>query len=156
MEISVHPFSEGFLSFICDVYEQNMEALHGGVIPEHEWRKYFVGEAADPSEVNYVVAVNQKPAAWIKLNGLDGDGIYISMLVVDDLYKHQGIGSYAIQFAEAFAQNNGKAAVRIKTTKDNIAAVKCYLKQGYRIIREINYTVGDDVARDGYEFIKSI
>jgi ribosomal protein S18 acetylase RimI-like enzyme len=78
------------------------------------------------------------------------------MLVVDDAFKHQGVGSYAISYSEDCAKNNGKTAIRVYTTRDNEAATKCYLKNGYEIIKEIRYSVGDGVIRDGYEFRKSL
>jgi ribosomal protein S18 acetylase RimI-like enzyme len=96
-----------------------------------------------------------KPAAWLKMNGMNNDKICISMLVVDDAYKRSGVGSFAVRFAEEFAETHAKTAVRIQTTKDNIPATQCYQKQGY-IAKEIVYAVGDGINRDGYEFIKEI
>ncbi|MBE5965405.1 MAG: GNAT family N-acetyltransferase [Lachnospiraceae bacterium] len=87
---------------------------------------------------------------------LDKSDICISMLVVDDLFKHKGVGGFALQFAEKFASEHSKEAIRIQTTKDNTIAKKFYLKYSYDIIREMVYQVGDGVDREGYEFIKHI
>ena len=131
------------------------EVLHGNVISFEEWRKAF-GVEADPYEVNFIILLENVPAAWLKINGLNSKSICISMLVVDNSYKRRGIGSFAVKFAEVYAKNNGKIIIRIRTTKDNNAAIQCYMKQGYKILREMRYAVGDGIERDGYEFQKLI
>jgi ribosomal protein S18 acetylase RimI-like enzyme len=144
------------VQFVHDVFEQNIEILHGSLITIVEWKKYIFGEYADPYEQHYIILADEKPAAWLKLNGLNSNNICISMLVVDDKFKRQGIGSYAVRFTEEYAVINNKKAIRIQTTKDNLAATHFYLKQGYQILKTINYAVGDGILRDGYEFFKRI
>ena len=156
MEISIVPLIKELIPFVYDVFKQNIEVLHGGnIISENEWNKYLLGEYTDPCEANFIVLAEQEPAAWLKINGLDGDVIGISMLVVDITYQRQGVGSFAIKYAEEYAKSHDKSAICIQTTKDNTAATQCYLKQGYEIVREMRYVVGDGVLRDGYEFRKN-
>lgn len=156
MEISVTPLTENLIPFVHDAFEQNIEILHGSPISEDAWYLYLLGEKADPYEVNFIILADQKPAAWLKINGLNSDSICISMLVVDDAYKRCGIGSFALKYTEEYALNQGKKQIRIQTTTDNVAAAQCYLKCGYKIIKEMKYTVGDGILRDGYEFIKDL
>ena len=154
MNLSVKKMNADFIPFIYHVFEQNRAALHCGHISQEEWFDFIFGEAADPYEIHFIITDNDFPAAWLKLNGLNTPVICISMLVVDKTYQHKGIGRYAIRYAENYAIDNSKTAVRIQTTKDNIIAKECYLKCGYEIIREMVYRVGDG-DREGYEFQKS-
>jgi len=154
MVLTAVPLIEEFVPFLDHVFRQNIEVLHGGEISVDEWRRYLVGEDADPHEVNFVITADGENAAWLKIHSMNKSIICISMLVVDDKYKRMGVGSFAVGFAEDFARGNKKTGVRIQTTADNVAATRCYLKCGYKIVREMKYVVGDGVMRDGYEFLK--
>jgi len=156
MEINVTLLTEDLISFVHDVFEQNIEILHGSPISESVWYEYALGEKADPYETHFIILADEKPAAWLKINGLNSDVICISMLVVDDAYKRRGIGSFALKYTEEYAEKQGKKTILIQTTTDNIPATQCYLKHGYKIIKEMKYTVGDDILRDGYEFSKNL
>ncbi len=155
MKLDVVSLDDKLVPFVNAVYEQNREILHGPVININEWHESLFGKEADPYEVSFIVMTDGKPAAWLKMNGMNNDKICISMLVVDDAYKRSGVGSFTVRFAEDLAKAHAKTAVRIQTTKDNIPATQCYLKQGY-IAKEIVYAVGDGINRDGYEFTKEI
>lgn len=153
MEYQIKKLCKCHIPFIADVYEENRSALHGVHIPISEWFICLQNDA-DPDEANFIISVNGENAAWLKLNGILSDKIYISMLVVSKKYQRMGIGSHAIRFTELFAKENGKNAVMIQTTTDNIPAQNCYKKQGYRIEKYIKYTVGDGIKRDGILFCK--
>jgi ribosomal-protein-alanine N-acetyltransferase len=155
LKVSVIPLKEDLISFVHNAFKQNIEILHGISISENEWHKYLLGEDADPYEMNFIFLAEQNPAAWLKINGINSETICISMLIIDNTYKRQGIGSFMMKYSEEYAKNHNKSAVRIQTTKDNIAATQCYLRQGYKI-NEIKYAVGDGVLTDGYEFTKSL
>ena len=155
MKLDMVSLDNKLVPFIHAVYEQNREILHGTVITLDEWHDAFFGMECDPYEVNFIVMADDKPAAWLKINGMNDNEICISMLVIDDVHKRSGAGSFAVRFAEGFAKAHAKTGVRIRITKDNIPAVQCYLKQGY-IAKEIIYAVGDGLYRDGYEFTKEI
>lgn len=112
---------------------------------------------SDPYEINFIITADEESAAWMKLNGLDAQGeIYIAMLVVAKEHQRNGIGGFAVRFAEDYARERKRDTVRIKTTKDNVLAVDFYLKQGYEIEEHICYAVGDGIVRDGYLFKKEL
>jgi len=157
MEIAITTLTADHIPFVHDVFTQNIDILHGGeVISEKDWYDGLLGECADPYEVNFIILSDRRPAAWLKINGLNGDTACISMLVVDRNFQRQGVGSFAVRYAEGYARECGKTAVRIQTTRDNTAAANCYLRLGYQIAREMKYAVGDGVLRDGYEFRKEL
>jgi GNAT superfamily N-acetyltransferase len=155
MKLIATSLNKELIPFIHNVFEQNREILHGNIMTLDEWYIVF-GEEADPYEANFVIMADSVPAAWLKINGLNKETISISMLVVDDKFKHKGVGRFAINYSEDYARKNNKSAILIYTTKDNIIAKTCYLKCGYEITHELVYKVGDGIDREGYEFEKII
>lgn len=159
MNLKIKKMSNEDIPFVFHVFEQSRSVLHGNYISLEEWTKYFANldiSGGDPYESHHIVTANDTPAAWLKINGWNKPEICISMLVVDDLFKHKGVGQFAMQFAEKEARYWGKSAIRVQTTRDNAVATECYLKCGYEIMGEMMYRVGDGVEREGYEFKKSI
>lgn len=135
--------------FICMFYAQNIEALHGKEIPLSEWKEILSKD--DPDEQNFLICKGAMPVAWLRVNGLSGkETAWISMLVVSNNAHRQGVGSFAVKYAEEFVQSKGFTSLGIKTTADNVAAVACYKKLGYEIIGEHIGAVGDGVKRPGY------
>lgn len=106
--------------------------------------------------MNFIITADNQPAAWLKINGINNEMPSISMLVVEDFFKHCGVGSFAIHFAEEYIKRLGKSSLLIFTTKDNGPAAQCYLKNGYKLMDEIQYAVGDGIIRPGYKFQKDV
>ena len=155
MTYTIKKLSSRYIPFVDAVYAENIEILHGDPISLQEWADSLI-DNADSSEVNFVIFIDEEPGAWLKINGLDEEEIYISMLVVAKRYQRKGVGCYALQFAEKYALERGKNAVKILTTKDNAAAISLYLAQSYEIEKSIRYTTGDGALHDGYRFGKEI
>ena len=57
------------------------------------------------------------------------------MLVVSDRHQRQGVGRYAVGFAEDFVRQRGFGRLAIHTTEDNLPARNLYSKCGYALIR---------------------
>src|SRR5690606_14853248 len=86
-------------TFVCMFYTQNIDALHGREIPLNQWKEILSKD--DPDEKNFLIYKNEMPVAWLRVNGLmNNDIAWISMLVVSDRNHHQGIGNYAVAYAE--------------------------------------------------------
>ena len=166
MNLSVKKMNDEDIPFIFEVFEQNRNVLHENHTSLEEWTEYFTNSdtsgSDSPYESHHIIVADDCPAAWLKINGWNEPEIWISMLVVDDFYKHKGVGKFAIQFAEKTARYWAKSAIRFQTTRDNDIAKDCYLKCGYEIVREPDgpvpmiYKVGDGIDREGYEFKKII
>lgn len=159
-ELNYKKMNNGDIPFIFRVFEQNRAILHGSYISLAEWTEYFTNldttGGGAPYESHHIIMADEIPAAWLKINEWNKPEIYISMLVVDDAFKHIGVGKFAIHFVEKQARYWAKSAVRVQTTSDNIITKECYLKRGYEIISEMVYKVRDGVDREGYEFSKNI
>ncbi|MDD4164618.1 MAG: GNAT family N-acetyltransferase [Eubacteriales bacterium] len=130
----------------------NKAALHGGDMTLDEWKQACLKNLADPDETNFIIQKGIIPVAWLKVNSLKSSWAWISMLVVHEKFHRQGIGSFAVQYAEDFVRSKGINIIGIHTTVDNIAAKNCYKKLGYHIHDEAECITGDGVKRLGLSF----
>ena len=55
------------------------------------------------------------------------------MLFVAKNFQRQGIGSFAISYAEEYVREKNFTTIAIQTDEDNLPAKNLYLKCGYRI-----------------------
>lgn len=153
-----------YLTFICDLltYPSNVSALHLKNIPESEFwqfyremKKSLIFDAPD-DELNYIIRKGVVPIAWLKLNGLNDDSLWISMLIVHEKFRKLGAGTFAINSAEEFAVSTGRKHIYINTTADNIIAQSLYKKAGYTVVKEAYQQYEDHTERIKYTFHKEI
>lgn len=141
--------------YITMLYGKNVDTLHGNEIGYNEWCETI--SANDEDEAHFLIYKGAIPVAWLKINGLcDNNSSWISMLAVEPKYQKQGVGTFAVDFAEQFCKSEGKKLLFIKTTEDNTAAKKLYLKCGFAVCDKTTYTTGDGVNRAGVIFLKKI
>jgi len=121
MNLSAKKMSDEDIPFIYHVFEQNRALLHESYISLEEWTKHLAGTdtsgGGDPYESHHIIMAGATPAAWLKIHSWNKPEICISMLVVEDSFKHKGVGSFAIKFAEKQARYWAKSAIRIQTTR---------------------------------------
>jgi len=141
------------LSFIEDVYRENLDSLHGSPISFSEWKEALC-TTHDPDEQHFIITMNGHEAAWMKLNGMACEDPYISMLVVKKSFQHMGVGRFAVKEAERYVMARGKTELRIKTTADNAAAIACYQNCGYDVEKQMSMVCGDNIVRNGFRFLK--
>lgn len=116
--------------FVCILYAQNREALHGEKLSLPGWRELL--SANDPDEAHFLICKGALPVGYLKLNGLQGrEEARISMLCVARAHHRTGVGSYAVTRAEAILREKGFTKAGIQTTKDNYPARNLYRKLGY-------------------------
>lgn len=117
--------------FVRILFVQNKETLHAENI-SLEWEELLSADDAD--EKHFLVCKGAMPVAYLKINGLENESeAWISMLFVAKDFQCQGIGSFAITYAEEYVKSKGFASIAIQTDADNMPAQKCYLKHGYHI-----------------------
>ncbi len=130
-DIYVIRATEKHANFVCDVYEENREALHGDSIAFYEWESILL--PIDPDEINFLACLDGVAMAWFRVNGLlNSDAAWLSMLVVAKKYQRQGVGRFAVGYAERLAKERGFPELRIHTHRDNIPARACYTSLGYQ------------------------
>lgn len=129
--------------FICDLLtdSSNASALHVKPLSNDEYRQFYdemrVALIFDvDDELNYIIRKGTIPVAWLKINGLSVESLWISMLVVHKKYRRQGVGNFAMNFVNEFALSTGRRHIYIHTTADNIAAIALYKKYSYTVTAE--------------------
>lgn len=131
------PLEQENIIFICSLMSEpnNISALHTDIIPLDEWRKTFAEAENDVDEENFIIYNKDIPCGWLKLNGLKSNDIaWISMLVVSEKFKHQGIGKFAVEFSINYLKQRNFQEIKLQTTTDNFAAIELYQKCGFVII----------------------
>lgn len=152
------------LMFICDLltHPSNVAALHMKRIPDNECRQFYkemrealiLGAADD--ELNYIIKKGVVPIAWLKLNGLSKDHLWISMLIVHEKYRNLGVGMFALNFVERFASSTQRNHIYIHTTSDNFIALSLYKKAGYRVVGKTTHLYEDKTQLVRYTLHKEI
>lgn len=123
--------------FICSLMSEpnNISALHTDIIPLDEWQKSFAEAENDADEENFIIYNKDVPCGWLKLNGLkSNDTAWISMLVISEKFKRQGVGKFAVDFSINYFKQRNFQEIKLQTTADNFAAIKLYQKCGFVII----------------------
>lgn len=121
--------------FVRILFIQNRDALNTDNISLEEWKDLLA--ANDPDERHFLVCKGAMPVAYLKINGLEGKSeAWISMLFVAKNFQRQGIGSFAIKYAEEYVRSKGFTTIAIQTDKENLPAQGCYLKCGFQIFEQ--------------------
>lgn len=121
--------------FVRILFIQNRDVLNTDNISLAEWRDLLA--ANDSDERHCLVCKGAMPVAYLKINGLEGKSeAWISMLFVARNFHRQGIGSFAIKYAEEYARSKGFETIAIQTDKENLPAQGCYLKCGFQIFEQ--------------------
>ncbi|MBD5104386.1 MAG: GNAT family N-acetyltransferase, partial [Ruminococcaceae bacterium] len=155
-KLTVTPVEErGHIEALSNIYNRNIEPLHGGEITLEEWESFL--SEKDSDEAHFLIYKSSFPAAWLKVNGLENKETgWISMLAVEPVFQKMGVGSFAVKFAEDFLRLRQKNKACICTTEDNTAAQRLYKKCGYGILENRECETGDGVKRKGLVFEKII
>lgn len=141
--------------FITMIFGKNADTLHCDAIMFDEWKRLL--SLNDPDEMHFLIHKGALPVAYLKINGLKNRDIaWVSMLAVEPCMQHQGIGTFAINFAEEYLRSKGFSKIGIHCTGDNIPAQKLYKKCGYTITEYGEYTTSDGDNHIRYTFNKEI
>lgn len=143
--------AEKDLPFIMEVYNQNIEALHGNNRSNEVWRKLL----SDTNSAYYIV-YSENPVAWFRVDYNADDSLELGMLQVKPIYHHQGIGKFVLSTVESLAKEKGLKRVVIHTTEDNHIAQMLYSSSGYLLMEIGPCTTADGQKRVGYTYQKVI
>ena len=130
--LTVIPATINEAYFVRILFVQNKDILNARNISLSGWREIL--SVDNPDEKHFLVCKGAMPVAYMKINGLlNSDKAWISMLFVAKDFQHQGIGSFALNYAEQYVKGLGFNEIKIQTDKENIAAINCYSNSGYQI-----------------------
>lgn len=158
--IEFHDIEEKDMRFLSELLnnERILAALHNEKLSYDEWldvyRKYWKN---DTDEKHFIMFWEDKPAGWLKINGLDGNNTaWLSMLAVTPEYQRKGLGKAAVSFFEEYISDRGFSSAGINTTEDNSAAQSLYKKCGYEITERSESVTGDGSKMMSYTFFKNL
>lgn len=121
--------------FVRILFAQNKDTLNTANISLREWKEIL--SAKDPDEKHLIICKGAMPVAYMKINGLlSKNEARLSMLFVAKNFQRQGVGSFAIRYAEQYSKEKGFGSVSVQTDIDNLAAKSCCLKCGYRMYEQ--------------------
>ena len=158
--ITFRGLEEKDMRFLADLLnnESILAALHSEKLSYDEWldvyRKHWKN---DTDEKHFILFSEDKPAGWLKINGLDGnDTAWLSMLAVTPEYQRKGLGTAAVSFFEEYISDRGFYSAGIHTTEDNSAAQKLYKKCGYEITERSESMTGNGSKMMSFTFLKKL
>ena len=140
--------TEADLPFIAEVYNENINALHGSHRSLDDWKRLLA-----KTETAYYIVHTEQPVAWFRIDREDG-GFWLGMLQVKPCFFRQGIGGYILSVAESMAKAEGFDKIGVHTTEDNLAALSLYTSAGYTVAETGPCTTADGVERLGYTLCK--
>lgn len=127
---SVMPATVNEAYFVRVLFVLNREALKTGDISYSEWQELL--SLKDSDEKHFLICKGSLPVAYMKINGLESkDNAWLSMLFVAPRFHRQGIGEFAVGYAERFVSQLGFCELSIQTTSDNVPAQNLYKKCGF-------------------------
>lgn len=132
----LRPMEQADVSYLKELLTlpEITESLHWSPTAAEIEDAYETIWSKDPDEAHYIIAVQDKPVGWLKLNGLmDHQTLWVSMLVLHPLEQSKGYGRKVLVQVEEMAVNRGFRSVGIQTTADNTAAIALYQKRGYQM-----------------------
>ena len=130
--LTIIPATKNEAYFVRILFAQNKDILNSVNISLSEWREILSVE--DPDEKHFLICKGALPVAYMKINGLlNTDKAWLSMLFVAKDFQHQGIGSFALNYAEKYVKERGFDVINVQTDKENIIAINFYSKFGYQI-----------------------
>ena len=145
----ITPCTRADIPFVADVYQKNVEALHGNLRDFETWDRLLTDEKS-----SYYIVRTDKPVAWFRIDF--ADAFELGMLQVEPKYHRQGIGRYIVSVVESIADEKGFKQVVIHTTDDNIPAQKLYSECGYSLVEIGPCTTADGKNRIGYTYQKDL
>lgn len=155
----VKPLTADDVHYVASIMSEtrNITALHSTYHSLSEWKYIFDENACDADEENFLICSDNDVCAWLKLNGLlNADTAWISMLVVSDKYKHQGVGKFAVEYAFEYLHSKGFNQIGIQTTKDNVAAINLYKKYGFNIVELKKFKTEYGTKTKAYVMMKTL
>ncbi len=138
------------IPFIREVYEENIENLHGVHRDVETWRILLKKE-----NTGYYIVRAGEDVAWFRIDEEDG-GFWLGMVQVKPDFQRRGIGKYILSVAETMAKKRGFRKLGIHTTEDNLAARALYVSAGYAVTEIGSCTTADGAERVGYTFEKEL
>ena len=118
-------------SYFCRMlFVPNRESLGGANIRLSDWKEMLRQNAPDKNR--FLVCKGAVPIAFFQMSGEDGASeAVIDTVFVLPQFKRQGVGTFALHFAETFCKERGARCLTAKVAQDNGGMRNLMQKLGY-------------------------
>lgn len=110
-------------------------------LPEDSFKKLYskwIEKSITSNDIKvFVINKNNKAIAFVTLI-IENNVGNIGLIAVNNNFQGQGLGKNLLLFCENYLIDKGIKSIKIPTQYSNIAAVKFYLKNNYKIIEQNN------------------
>lgn len=128
--LSAVPATEEEAYFVRVLFVQNKKYWQCENISLAEWRELLAAD--DPNVKHFLIYKGAMPIAYMKLVGSQIDETaWVDMLFVAESYHRQGIGRYALSYAEEYALVKAFSKLSIRVDSDNLPADRLCRVCGY-------------------------
>lgn len=129
-QLTVIPATADEAYFVRIMFAQNKNNLQCENISLPQWRELLAAD--DPNAADFLICKGAMPVAYMKLIGSPIDNrAELDMLFVAEKYHRQGIGRYAVRYAEEYARYKGFSKLSIPIVGDNTLAEHLCISCGY-------------------------
>ncbi|MBQ8432166.1 MAG: GNAT family N-acetyltransferase [Clostridia bacterium] len=129
--LTVIPATSQEAYFVRILFVQNKSAFNTANISLGQWRELLA--TADPDRKHFLICKGAVPVAYMQIHGSPSQKTgQISMLFVAPRFQRQGIGSFAIRYAEEFFKEQGFASITLPTNGASLPIKRCCFKHGYQ------------------------
>ena len=125
-------FEQGILS-----YEEIVDKYKKRISSDYLTKTKVIIYKTIPIGIVQYYEMNYKDKSYFDLNNYD-KVFSIDIFIGEDAYYNLGIGSTIINYISDYLLNDCKI-VALTPESDNVNAIKCYQKCGFKIVKEYNY-----------------
>lgn len=111
-----------------------LQRLHQLPTTKKDWDEAIFLWLRDPDETGYILLFDQMPIGWFAFNGLMGEIPYLKIAVLLPDFQGRGIGSRILIQLLQQLKRDGYSSVRLFADQDNLPALACYRKCGFRVL----------------------
>ena len=119
---------------ICQIDRLNRKEIDDFII--RQWfslRMVLHGESVDLGAADGWYAVEDDEIVGLITYRVSDDGMEI--LSLDSLHEQHGVGTALLNMAISYARNSGISKITLRTTNDNLPALRFYQKRGFDMSR---------------------
>lgn len=105
------------------------------------------------STYNIVIIKKKNLRVGVFVFEIRQDFCHVNLIVIDEKYKGQGIGSIILGEIEKFVEDLGVNIITLNVLKENKEAIKFYLRHGYISFEK---TITENFTKDKFQFTNMI
>ena len=124
---------------ICEIYNSNQKFLNKHLKVRQIDESWLKNEIRIMKELNFLSCKIRKDNEIIGLIDFSVDeDSYISLMMIDEIYKNQGIGKYVFEVIEKYIKLNDSKKIKLDVVKDyDEKVIEFWERNGFVKIKEV-------------------